>query len=71
VVGLVQGQQVFAELGGGEFADLEVSAPPIAAAFQTALAAGVFDQDAAHGLGGGEEVPPAVPVWFFLRADQP
>jgi hypothetical protein len=37
-----------------------------------ALAAGVFDEDAAHGLGrGGEEVAPAVPLRRVRWSDQP
>jgi hypothetical protein len=37
-----------------------------------ALAAGVVDEDAAHGLGRrGEEVAPAVPVLSPALADQP
>ena len=36
------------------------------------LAAGLFDEDAAHGLGrGGEEVAAAVPVLGLLRVHQP
>jgi hypothetical protein len=36
------------------------------------LAAGVFDQDAVHGLGGrGEEVAPAIPVLLGPFTDQP
>ena len=42
-----------------------------AAPFLVALAAGVFNQDAAHGLGGrGEEVPAAVPVLWPGAGDQ-
>ena len=40
----------------------------IAAVLGPSLAAGVVDQDAAHGLGGGgEEMPPAVPVLAVAR----
>ena len=39
--------------------------------FVALLAAGLLDQDAAHGLGGGgKEMAPAVPV-SLRRADQP
>src|SRR5262249_16125098 len=50
---------------------LEIDAPPVAAALGTPLAAGAFDEDAAHGLGrGGEEVAAAVPLRRVGRADQ-
>ena len=42
------------------------------AAFRPVLAARRFDEDTAHGLGGGgEEVPPAVPSLAVAGADQP
>ena len=47
-------------------------ARPAAALLRGPLAAGVLDQDAAHGLGGGrEEVAAAVPVLGVGRADEP
>ena len=50
----------------------EVVAGEVAAAFRPALAAGGFDQDAAHRLGGGgEEVPTAVPAMVVGSSDQP
>ena len=46
--------------------------PPAAAALQPALAAGVLDEDAAHGLGGGgEEVARGRPSPGRSAADQP
>ena len=62
VEGLVQGQQVFAELGNGQLVDVEIGSLSVAPALAAALAAGVLHQDAAHRLGrGGEEVATAVP----------
>src|SRR6516165_7732117 len=43
----------------------------IAAVLGASLAAGIVDQDAAHGLGGGgEEMPPTVPVLGVLTLEQ-
>ncbi len=47
VEGLVQGQQVLAEFGGGHLVDVKVRARPVAAALAATLAAGVLDQDPA------------------------
>src|SRR5262245_28157123 len=51
---------------------MEFQAAPVAAVLEALLAAGVVDEDAAHGLGGGgEEMSPAVPPRRVGRADQP
>ena len=69
--GLVQGQQLLGRPAGLEGVEVRVLAAPATAVLHPALAAGVLDQDAAHGLGGrGEEVAPAVPGLAFLLADQ-
>jgi hypothetical protein len=45
--------------------------PTLAAALETGFAAGVLDEEAAHGLGGGgEELAAAVPVSVGRLADQ-
>ena len=49
-----------ARAAGVEGVEVGVLAPPAAAALLAALAAGVLDQDAAHGLGGGGEEVAAV-----------
>ena len=72
VEGLVQGQQHRLRLGHAELQVIEADAQPVATAFDAPLAAGVLDEDAAHGLGRrGEEVPPAVPVLRLLHVHQP
>jgi hypothetical protein len=51
---------------------VEVVAGEVAAAFPPVLAAGGFDQDAAHRLGGGgEEMSAAVPTPGVAPSDQP
>jgi hypothetical protein len=57
----IQGQRVVGRGSGSGFGLVEIDAPPLAAMFLGPLAAGAFDQDAAH-VGGGEEVAAAVPV---------
>ena len=50
----------------------QVDAAEPAAPLLSGLAAGVLDEDAAHGLGrGGEEVAAAVPAAVGVAADQP
>src|SRR5262245_43928237 len=59
---LVERQQVLGGLRGGDLVRFEGLGRAAAAALLTVFAAGVLDQDAAHGLGrGGEEVPAAFP----------
>src|SRR5262249_20798680 len=59
--GLVQGQQVVAGLHDCH-GIVQLDALTVAAAANAVLAAGLLDEDAAHGLGsGGEEVAAAVP----------
>ena len=70
--GLVQGQELLRRPAGAEGVEFRVLAPPSAAVLLAPLAAGILDQDAAHGLGGGgEEVPAAVPAPILRRADEP
>ena len=68
---LVEGEDVFARLGGQQFCLFQGPARQVAAALEAALAAGVLDQDTAHRLGGGgEEVAAAVPVPALGVANQ-
>src|SRR5262249_58838879 len=71
--GLVEGEQVLAGFRDGHlFGDsVEVAPGEVAAAFAPTLAAGILNQDAAHGLGSrGEEVAAAVPVVATGVADK-
>ena len=63
----VQSHQVFGWSIGDTKGFVEVDALAVAAVLGSALAAGLFDQDAAHGLGrGGKEMASAVPfLWLF------
>src|SRR5262245_17919303 len=68
--GGVDGGSLFVGQAGGVGAG-EVEALPAASVFGAAFAAGVLDQDAAHGFrGGGEEVTAAVPVETVGGPDQ-
>ena len=59
----VQGQEVEVWLGCDQAVGVRASTLPAAAVLATLLAAGVVNQDAAHGLGGGgKEMPAVVPV---------
>ena len=69
--GRVQGEQVVVRLGCGGEIRVHRLTPAAAAVLGPRIAAGTFDQDAAHGLGGGgEEVSPAVPVAGLLHIYQ-
>ena len=60
VEGVVEGEELVVGVGGGRVGQLDPAAA--AAPLQPLLAAGVLDEDAAHGLGRrGEEVAAAVP----------
>ena len=68
---LVEGQEVLRGGRGRDVDVVELLACPLAAMLLRPLAAGIFDQDAAHGLGGrGEEVTTALPPLDVIRADQ-
>jgi hypothetical protein len=70
--GLVQGEQAVAvPLFPGRLDLVEVEAATSAPGLAGLLVPGPVDQDPAHGLGGGEEVPAAVPVLGLLPAHQP
>ena len=58
--GFVEGQDFGDLFFGGEVHDVEEDAFAAAAAFELAAGPGVFDEDAPHGLGGGEEELAAV-----------
>src|SRR5262245_22457167 len=68
--GLVEGQEVerVRVKVGDRLIPVEVLTPETAPVPQAAIAAGAVDEDAAHGLGGGEEVTAAVEL---LVADEP
>src|SRR5687768_15530886 len=69
--GVVEGDQVVGRGGEGEAGLVEVDAAEAAAAFGSGAAAGLLDEDSAHGLGGGgEEMPAAVPVLDARRVDE-
>jgi hypothetical protein len=68
---LVQRQQVFGALRGSDGEAIEVEPLAPAAPLDAAASAGAFDEDAAHGLGGGgEEVPAAVPRRRLVHVHQ-
>ena len=67
----IESQQLVAVVlvGNVELIEIEPLAP--AAVAEPLAAAGAFDEDAAHGLGGGrEEMPAAVPVLRLLDIDE-
>jgi len=70
--GLIQGEDIIGPAvvaEGGDVVEVDPRAAPAVAG--SALSAGVFDQDAAHGLGrGGEEVAAPVPILCLLSPDQ-
>ena len=52
---------------GGDVDFVEVHPGPIAAVFEACFLAGAFDEDSAHGFGGGgEEVMTILPALIFL-----
>lgn len=68
----IQSQKVDGRHLGGELVRIGVHSLPVAAVFETLLAASIVDEDAAHGLGSRrEEVPSPLPVPSFVAADQP
>ena len=74
VEGFVQGEQVDRVRRGAEGRPLAREGLLVqpAAVLEAALAAGLVDEDAAHGLGrGGEEVAPAVPGPGLPAVHQP
>ena len=71
IEGFIQGQKVFAELRCSQLDVVEVVTHESAAVLTGTLAAGIVDQDAAHGLGrSGEEVPPTVPTIIVFATEQ-
>jgi hypothetical protein len=62
--GLVPSHQILTDFRHGHLFDgIELAPQQGAAVFMSPFAPSVFDQDAAHGLGGGsEEVAAAVPI---------
>src|SRR5260370_1280187 len=71
-VGRAQRQQLLVGPGGGGRGGVQGDARPSAAVAEGLFAAGVVDEDAAHGLGrGGEEVAAAVPGAVRVRPAQP
>ncbi len=68
--GLVEGQQVGIALKRGRIGQVEVYPGEIAAALDAVAAAGVLDQNSAHGLSRrAEEMAAAVPRPIGLAAD--
>ena len=67
---LVDEQQFIRGGEGDEVGVVQVQSVAGAAAPHATVARGVIEEDA-HGLGGGEEVPAAVPPQRLLAADQP
>src|SRR5262249_33435802 len=55
IQGLVQGQEVVGRPGRRRLGEVQVEPLPVAATTEGLLAAGLLDQDAAHGLGRGRE----------------
>src|SRR5262249_21354111 len=69
---VVDDQQLIRAGQGNEVRAVQVHPLQTAAPFLASLAAGVVDEDAAHGLGsGGEEVAAAVPVLGLVHVHQP
>ena len=70
--GLVQGQEFLGGPANLEGVEVRVFAPPPAPVLVAHFAAGVLDENAAHGLGGGrEEVGATVPVLGLYTSHQP
>jgi hypothetical protein len=69
---LIEEQELLIASGGGDFLVEQLDTVEAATMANAPFAAGSFDENAAHGLGGGrEEVAATVPALLRLGADEP
>ena len=70
--GGVEGQQIFADFGGGHRVFVDTDMDSVAAAFEAPFPTASLNQDPAYGLGGGgEEMAAVVPARLRAIGDQP
>lgn len=71
IEGLVEGDQIFMNLGCGDGDLVHIQPDQVAAVFDAALATGIFDEDPPHRFGGGcKKVTSTVPVLRLIHIDQ-